>query len=90
MFAFNITYHLENPLNYSASTEIALPPDTNYQKMNYTNMAPKPTKISVDQDGNWLATYELKPRERNSYTIDSLINVTEEGRGKNCGGRSEY
>jgi len=64
VFTFNLTYHLENPLNQNASIDVALPPDTNYQRMNYQDITPKPTKISVDSDGNWIATFDLKARER--------------------------
>lgn len=64
VFTFNLTYHLENPLNQNASIDVALPPDTNYQRMNYQDITPKPAKITVDPDGNWLATFDLKARER--------------------------
>jgi hypothetical protein len=37
VFEFDLTYHLENPLNKTAITEIAIPPDTAYQKVNYTS-----------------------------------------------------
>ena len=33
VFNFNLKYHLKNTNNFSASTEIALPPDTPYQKV---------------------------------------------------------
>jgi len=64
VFSFNITYHLENPLLRSAKTEIALPPDTAYQKTFYESITPKPDIIQKDVDGNWIATYKLMSRER--------------------------
>ena len=62
IMAFNLQYHLENPTVNTALTQIALPPDTAYQKMFYDKIEPKPEKIERDIDGNWIATYQLKPR----------------------------
>lgn len=64
VFSFTLNYHLENPLNSSAKTEIALPPDTAFQRVFYDQINPKPVSLRVDDDGNWLASYDLKPRER--------------------------
>lgn len=63
-FSFTLNYHLENPLSGIGQTEIALPPDTAFQRMFYTQILPKPQKIRLDEDGNWLAVYELGGRER--------------------------
>lgn len=63
-FSFTLNYHLENPLSGLGQTEIALPPDTAFQRMFYTQILPKPQKIRLDEDGNWLAVYELDSRER--------------------------
>ncbi|MEK7526633.1 MAG: transglutaminase domain-containing protein [Patescibacteria group bacterium] len=64
VFEFDITYHLENPLNKTGVVEVAIPPDTAYQKVNYKYITPEPQTVSIDKDGNWLALYKLKPRER--------------------------
>ena len=61
VFSFNLSYHLENPLAKSAQTQIALPPDTAFQKVYIQNINPKPNNVTVDADGNWLATYILSP-----------------------------
>ncbi|MBI1863712.1 transglutaminase domain-containing protein [Candidatus Woesebacteria bacterium] len=64
VFGFELTYHLENPIPISSQIQIALPPDTAYQKMYYTDIAPDPSNVSIDQDGNWQALYYLKPGDR--------------------------
>ncbi len=64
VFRFTLNYHLENPTTSRGITQIALPPDTSYQKLLYTNLDPKPERVTADPDGNWLATYTLKPKER--------------------------
>lgn len=64
LFAFQLNYHLENPVNKRVYTEVALPPDTSWQKLYYEQIDPKPTDIRIDEDGNWLAKYLLDPRQR--------------------------
>lgn len=64
IFSFTLSYHLENPTVNKGVTQIALPPDTNYQKLYYDRLEPKPDHIDLDIDGNWLATYSLKPKQR--------------------------
>jgi transglutaminase-like putative cysteine protease len=75
VFSFNLSYHIENPLNQTAVTDIALPPDTNYQKMNYTQVSPKPTKITIDPDGNWLATFQLKAHEKINVSASGSVQI---------------
>lgn len=64
IFDFQIKYHLENnnidPLIY----EIALPPDSPYQKLSYDLIKPSPINVKVDPDGNWLASYLIQPKEK--------------------------
>lgn len=64
IFAFDLKYHLENPLNKSVQTSITFPPDTAFQKMYYESISPKPFEMKIDIDGNWIGTYQLKARER--------------------------
>jgi hypothetical protein len=64
VFSFNLSYHLENPLAINSQTEIALPPDTAFQKVYFSKIDPKPTDVRIDEDGNWLAVYKLTPRQR--------------------------
>jgi len=64
VFSYTLNYHLENPLNSDSDVEIALPPDTAFQKIYIDNLNPKPAKIEVDEDGNWIATYKLTRRQR--------------------------
>lgn len=64
VFTFSINYHLENPLNRESLTQIALPPDTYFQRVYYSKIEPKPDNVVVDTDGNWIASYTLKAREK--------------------------
>jgi hypothetical protein len=75
VFSFTLNYHLENPLSKTAQTEITLPPDTSYQKMYYTNLNPRPNSMYVDRDGNWIANYALKPRERVDVIASGQVQI---------------
>lgn len=63
IYKFNLIYHLENKNLYPISTEIALPPDTNYQKIIIDKINPSPVNVIIDKDGNWLAKYLLRPSQ---------------------------
>lgn len=70
VFSFSLSYHLENPLAVSSQTQVALPPDTAFQKVYLQKIDPKPETVLIDKDGNWLASYKLAPRQR----IDVIVN----------------
>ena len=59
IYHFQLTYHLRNTNLYPVSTQIALPPSTNYQDASITNIDPQPSNVIEDKDGNWLAQYNL-------------------------------
>lgn len=64
VFDFILDYHLLNESIRSATTEIALPPDTAFQKIYYQSLEPQPNNVRVDEDGNWLASYSLSGNQR--------------------------
>lgn len=64
VFSFSLFYHLENPLYTGSDIEIAIPPDTTFQRVSYGTITPRPNHIKKDEDGNWIATYSLAPREK--------------------------
>lgn len=75
VFSFTLNYHLENPLNKIAQAEIAIPPDTAYQKMFYEVVSPKPKNVILDSDGNWLASYELNPKQRLDVVVGGSVQI---------------
>jgi hypothetical protein len=64
VFDFTLFYHLQNPNFSLGETEIALPPDTAFQQIAFQKIEPAPINIRTDEDGNWLAKYRLKSREK--------------------------
>lgn len=69
IFDFALNYHLENPNLTKGETEIALPPDTAFQQLSYQRIDPTPVRVRIDPDGNWLATFRLKPTEKISISV---------------------
>ena len=80
VFSFTLNYHLENPLSKTSQVEIAIPPDTNLQRVYYSAIDPKPSEVSIDLDGNWIALYNLKPRERTDIHVDGSVQIFSEPR----------
>lgn len=60
-FELSLKYHLYNPNIFGSETEIALPPDTAYQQVNYLSIDPRPREVYADPDGNYMARYSLDP-----------------------------
>jgi len=69
IYSFDLSYNLKNSNLYPVKTEIAIPPETNYQEIIINDMIPKPNNITVDKDGNWLAEYSLSASETKRIRI---------------------
>ncbi|MDO8487873.1 MAG: transglutaminase domain-containing protein, partial [bacterium] len=67
-FDFTLSYELNNPNAQTAIAEIAIPPDTGYQRLIYSSIDPQPDNMTVDTDGNWLATFTVPPRQKITVT----------------------
>lgn len=59
VYDFNLTYHLVNNTFFRSQTNIALPPDTAYQDIIFNQIEPKPINVTLDDEGNYLAWYQL-------------------------------
>ena len=75
IFTYSLAYHLENPLGKSAKVQIAIPPDTAFQKVYIQKLDPKPADVTVDANGNWLAEYVLTPRQRVDVTVSGSVQI---------------
>ncbi|KKU82855.1 MAG: hypothetical protein UY10_C0021G0002 [Microgenomates group bacterium GW2011_GWA2_47_8] len=69
-----LSYYLENPKLTPAFSEIALPPDTPYQKITIDAIDPKPTSVRRDEDGNWLVRFDLVPGQK--LEVKAQVSVT--------------
>jgi len=75
-FSLNLSYYVENPNVIPGTAEIALPPDTPFQKVIIRSLEPKPKTVVRDDDGNWLARYELLPAERREIQAKIIVLLT--------------
>ncbi len=74
-YHLQLNYYLPNSTLKPSSTEIALPPDTDYQQVYLSSINPKPESIKLDQDGNWIALYRLQNQEKLHIQADIFIQV---------------
>lgn len=63
IYDVSLIYQLKNSTITPVETQVALPPDTENQRVYLESIEPKPQTINLDPDGNWIATYSLKPQE---------------------------
>jgi len=75
LFDFDLKYYLTNDSPNDIKTQIALPPDNSSQKIIFKNLEPLPSKISVDDDGNWLADYLLPPKSNFSVSATGQVKI---------------
>ena len=74
-FDFTLNYFLKNSQNSRVSTQIPLPPDTNYQNIVLSKIDPSPENIVSDSDGNWLAQYNLDPQQTVNVTVNGQAKI---------------
>ena len=75
VYQTELTYHLKNDQIYPVYTEIAFPPDTVFQKTFIQSISPEPESVQLDEDGNYLGKYFLKPLENKTITYKSFIQI---------------
>ncbi len=73
-FDVKLSYFLDNPTVTSKRMEIALPPDTAFQKVAVQSLEPKPNNVVTDTDGNWLAQYTLSPSQK--ITVSAILGIS--------------
>ena len=75
VFSFDLNYYLENNNLTSQFLEIALPPDNNYQKVILDKIDPEPVNVTLDSDGNFLASYRLTPKQKLDIRVSGSVEV---------------
>ncbi|MFC1789921.1 transglutaminase family protein [Patescibacteria group bacterium] len=75
VFDFSIKYHLNNPYASMGQTEVAFPPDTDFQKVYFDHLSDRPEKITVDPDGNWLGNYILNPKQKKTISLSGWAQI---------------
>lgn len=75
-YGANTRYQLENTGSSEAVGQIALPPDTQFQKVSYESLSPLPATLKRDPDGNWIATYRIPANSITTVDLMATITVT--------------
>lgn len=75
-YDLKLSYLLKNATSIASISELALPPDTAYQRVVINRISPEPKEIVLDSDGNWLARYDLAPLSKLEVTADLSILVS--------------
>jgi hypothetical protein len=61
-YKLTLRYNLENESSSPGLAQVALPPDTTFQRMHFISLDPPTNDIKIDEDGNWIATYSVPPQ----------------------------
>lgn len=77
IFNFALKYHLQNNSFFPTSAKVALPPDRDYQQMVFDRFDPTPTSIDVDPDGNYIANFSLKGKQKLAVTVAGQAKIVE-------------
>lgn len=62
-YVANLTYTLENDSLSPKLTSVVIPADNAYQTISVDSINPKPKEMKKDEDGNWIATFELSAKQ---------------------------
>jgi transglutaminase-like putative cysteine protease len=76
VFELKFRYFLENNDSQPVLLQVALPPDTPFQRMNYEELEPKPESIVRDEDGNWIATFYLGGNTAQTVEAQAKVVIT--------------
>lgn len=71
-----IKYHLINESKTKIASEIAIPPDTAYQTIYIEKIDPKPISITSDEDGNFMAKYNIEPNTNVDVNLSFYIKLS--------------
>ncbi|HLD50912.1 hypothetical protein A3K34_02775 [candidate division WWE3 bacterium RIFOXYC1_FULL_40_10] len=74
---FKLKYQISNPNYFYANYEVALPPDIKMlQQVKYSTITPSPNSIKLDEDGNAIATFRLKPKQKLQIELNGAARLT--------------
>jgi len=74
-YDLNLRYHLSNTSQNVGVMQIALPPDTAWQRVKYQQIDPQPETITADFDGNWIAEFRLAGEAQTTVNVAAQVTV---------------
>ena len=75
IYKTKLVYNLKNSRLTPVYTDIAFPPDTINQKVFVDSVSEAPATVFQDEDGNFLARYNLKPKESKKIVLTGFVEV---------------
>lgn len=75
-YTLSFSAPLTNPSQNAGLLQLALPPDTQYQKSTYNKLEPKPTSVTKDPDGNWIASFRVEAQSTTTVQGELTIELT--------------
>ncbi|KKT31643.1 MAG: hypothetical protein UW18_C0003G0227 [Microgenomates group bacterium GW2011_GWF1_44_10] len=76
VYTFTLQYYLENTTVSQGIFQIALPPDTSFQKIVYSSITPTPESIVRDEDGNWIASLSLSGKKADTVVVEGVAYIS--------------
>ncbi len=73
-FQVDLSYTLSNPTVVRHRQSITVPTNTAYQKVVIQSLEPAPESVETDEDGNWIAMYNLLPAQ--TLSIKAKLGVS--------------
>lgn len=58
-YGLTLQYHVINSAQNTGVVQVALPPDTPFQRLYYSEITPQPESLHHDVDGNWIAEFRV-------------------------------
>lgn len=75
LFDFRLSFSLENNNLLPKLIPIPLPPDTDYQEVFLDKILPQPLNVTIDEDGNYLAWYQLRGRSKEEVNVSGTARL---------------
>lgn len=75
VYDLKLDYYLYNPKLTNGYFDVAFPPDMTNQRIYLKKIEPKPNMTYLDEDGNFIGRYILKPREKIKVQYDALAQI---------------
>lgn len=73
LFSVQLSYTLTNSTDTPLRKSLTLIPDTSTQRVTIRTISPTPFRVTSDEDGNWLAEYELSPHRELRVNADLIV-----------------
>ncbi len=74
-FSASLTYELQNDSGTTQNYAVTLPPETPYQIFHSFSLSEPPNDLTVDTDGNPIATYTIRPKSKRSIQFRGVLEL---------------